>query len=177
MILCLPMGCWWRRGGGLTGIDLPISSRCRLVVTSVQHPVLVALNCTVLTPQFISTTTAFTCCSPHHPRGRSTSDPIPLLSDLTAPPFLPSPIPISCRHISSLIVPLLLFGPAARHADEDEEEKRNCGCEADHDGFAVNAEVHILVGVGGSGAFCWCSGGCDNRGSERCSCHGDFCLG
>ncbi|KAI4961288.1 hypothetical protein J4E86_000315 [Alternaria arbusti] len=72
---------------------------------------------------------------------------------------------------------VVTFGPAARHADEDEEEKRNCGCEADHDGFAVNAEVDILVGVGGSGAFCWCSGGCDNRGSERCSCHGGFCLG
>lgn len=167
------MEAWW----WADGLNLPISSRCRLVVTSVQQAVLVVLQCIVLTPHFISTTTAFTCCSPHQPRGRSTSNPKPLSSNLTAPPLLPSPIPISRRHIASLIVPLLLFRPATCHAHEDGEEKRNRGCEADHDGFAVNAEVDILVGIGGSDAFCWRSGGSDNRGSECCRCHGDFCLG
>jgi len=153
------MGCWWRPGG-LTGINLPISSRCRLVVTSVQQAVLFVSQCIVLKLHFISKTTASTCHPPHQPRGRSTSDPIPLSSDLTAPPLLPSAVPISRRHVSSLVVPLLLFRPAARHTDEDEEEKRNRGCKTDHDGFAVNAEVDILVGIGGSGgsggsgAFC-----------------------
>jgi len=154
MIIFLRMGCWWRPVG-LTGINLPVSSRRRLVVTPVQQAVLLVSQCIVLTPHFISKTTASICYPPHRPRDRSTFIPLPLSSDLTAPPLLPSSIPISCRHIASLVVALLLFRPAARHADEDEEEKRNCGCEADHDGLAVNAEVDILVGVGGSGAFCW----------------------
>ncbi|KAH6882030.1 hypothetical protein BKA58DRAFT_416087 [Alternaria rosae] len=131
----------------------------------------------LLAPRYISNIAASTYHPPHQPRDRPTPIPIPSSLHLAAPPLLPSPIPISRCHISSLIVPLLLFRPAARHADEDEEEKRNCGCEADHDSFAMDSKVNVFVGIGGSGAFCWRGGGCDERGSECCSCHGGGRLG
>jgi hypothetical protein len=73
-----------------------------------------------------------------------------------------------------MLISLLLFGPAARHADENEEEKHNRGSKTDHDGFAMDAKVGVFIGIGGCVALCSCCGRWDERCSECCSRHGIF---